>query len=380
MKKLENLEKQIIASLQGRLSEEDLNRLIDWMEADKEHLLFFNQVKESYEATELSALSKNELDRLFEEFRSKITKRSAPKKRRIFLYRTAASVAILLSVGFAAWKFMPGLRQPDEPLTVDLEKPYIISSGKKYILDETDTHIRFDEVAAKTERTPREGAKSETEPVWNELVVPRGCRISLDLPDGTEVLLNAESTLRYPMAFSESGRLVRLVGEAYFKVTHDSTKPFVVETEFVHVKVLGTTFNISAFDEDQQVITTLVEGSVSLSVTDRADEVILHPNENGILIKGQHTFMVEQTNTDLVTSWINGYYTFESENLDLVMQKLVRSYGIPIILEDEALNELTFSGKLDIKEKLSDVLDVIKMVAPIDYQAINKQIIIQKRD
>lgn len=379
MEKKDNLEFKIIESLQGKLNETDLRHLVEWMEADPEHLLFFNQVKEKYEAAELSKMSAADLDGLFEKFKAQVPKKKKVYSLRMF-YRVAASLAVLITAGWLSLKFGPEILNRSEEVTAEIEKPYIISSGKKYIIDHADSHISFAEVLEHQAKPLKNNERKKLAPEWNELVVPRGCRISIDLADGTQVLLNSESKLEYPLTFTEHNRTVRLSGEGYFVVTHRPEQPFIVETEYLDVTVLGTTFNVSAFEDDEQVITTLVEGSVKLHAEHLNQEVVLLPNENGILVKGQNEVRVMPVQADQATSWIMGYYSFSSENLDVVMQKLIRSYGIPIQLKDESLKEMTFSGKLDIKEKITDVLNIIKMVAPIEYEINNNQIIIQKTD
>lgn len=380
MDKSEQLKKRISKSLHDQLDQEELRRLVDWLEADPQHLIQFNEVKERLEREQSrQALETGETERIFRLFMKRATQ-SQSKTRALLprMSRVAAAALILTSMGLAAWFLMTDPKPEEAVITRITEQPYILGEdGEKHMLDQTEATLQYSDLVQLAQSDQGSGQDPDPEQM-QDLVVPNGCRVKVELADGSVVHLNSASRLSYPVSFNGNERRVHLRGEAYFSVSHRDDQPFVVETEGLSVKVLGTTFNLSAFPNDEKITTTLVEGQVEIHPDTETGPVILHPNENGVFHKEQKILAVHPVDVSLYTSWTNGYYTFRSESLDQVIKKLNRSYGIPIRISGESIHDLRFSGKLDIKEEITGVLDIIKMVAPIDYYIRDHQIIIQK--
>ena len=161
---------------------------------------------------------------------------------------------------------------------------------------------------------------------YNTLTVPRGGEFALELADGTRVWLNSESTLKYPVHFTEDLRKVEITGEGYFEVAKNAGKAFVVKVNGVNVRVLGTSFNISAYSE--KVVTTLIEGKVQLQKG--MDSVTLMPNQQGVWQNGEHGFEVKRVEARNYSLWRKGIFYFENTDLETILDAMARWYNVNI--------------------------------------------------
>lgn len=216
--------------------------------------------------------------------------------------------------------------------------------------------------------------------VYNNLYVPRGGEFKVILDDGTEVWLNSDSRLKYPVAFVGKERRVFLEGEAYFRVTSDKQKPFFVESANQEVKVLGTEFNIAAYKEDDAVYTTLAEGLVSLHASGKAGaEVNLTPGYQAVFSKQTQNIRVEQVDVDEMVSWRTGMFVFENQMLEQIMQKLARWYNFTYSIEGEAIKKVQFKGKVPRYGDFKDVLLIIEKSGGLTVQVTGNNITIKEK-
>ncbi|MNK00160.1 fec operon regulator FecR [compost metagenome] len=191
--------------------------------------------------------------------------------------------------------------------------------------------------------------------VQNILSTPRGQLFKIVLPDGTKVWMNANSSLSYPSKFAGAERLVELHGEAYFEVTKNPKQPFIVKTTEQQIKVLGTHFNINAYDNDRTVQTTLVEGKVE--VQHQQQKMVLIPNQQAIS-KGSTLSKKNVDATEYIT-WRDGYFTFHNATPNEIMQQLARWYDLNVRLDNSEINE-RFSGKINKQMNLQEILTVLQ--------------------
>ena len=201
-------------------------------------------------------------------------------------------------------------------------------------------------------------------PSVNKLFTPKGGEYQLVLPDGTEVWLNSDSKLEYPSLFASDLRIVKLSGEAYFKVAKNKQKPFVVQTENHNVRVLGTEFNISAYKEDQNQYTTLVEGSVAIDyqlIDGQTKRELIKPNQQLVFHKTTGNVDIKEVDTYLYTSWKDGRFVFRNENMESFMSKIARWYNVDIQFENEEVKKHRFSGDLPKYEDMSDILRILEL-------------------
>jgi transmembrane sensor len=193
----------------------------------------------------------------------------------------------------------------------------------------------------------------------NVLTTPRGGQYQVVLPDGTRVLLNAASSLRYPMAFRGKERTVVLTGEAYFEVASDAGKPFLVKAAGMRVQVLGTSFDVMAYDNEAMVRTTLLTGKVK-EICQEHDSVMLAPGQQAVLHRGSNRLTREVIDTDEVVAWKEGLFLFSNRvDIPTIMRQLERWYDINVHYEG-AVPAQTFYGGIQRSLPLSKVLSILE--------------------
>lgn len=196
-------------------------------------------------------------------------------------------------------------------------------------------------------------------PITNTLRVPRGGEYQLVLPDGTGVWLNSDTELSYSVPFVGDRREVSLKGEAYFDVAHNADKPFVVSAQGQQVEVLGTEFNISAYEQDEYVVTTLVEGKVKVA-RGLDEKKFLLPNEQSILNNENGDLKKVEVNVYPYVSWKDGRFVFKNEALESILSKAARWYDVEIVFEDKGISNTRFTGDLPRYSDMSSLLQIIE--------------------
>lgn len=214
---------------------------------------------------------------------------------------------------------------------------------------------------------------------FNTLETHKGEQYQVILPDGSHVWLNAGSSLKYPVSFAAQQRVVELSGEAYFEVKSQKFKPFKVKTRQQEIEVLGTHFNINAYEDEPVAKNTLVEGSVRVSTPalDRGPggALILKPGQQSVLVGNK--VEVVQANLEEAMAWKNGYFMFNSENIKSIMRKVSRWYNLEVIYEGEVPDE-TFSGVVDRFANVSQVLKKLELTNRIQFKIEGRRIIVTK--
>lgn len=223
------------------------------------------------------------------------------------------------------------------------------------------------------------GSSSDKEVGFNTLKVPIGGEYKVELPDGTRVWLNSASSLKYPVRFEGDKRVVELQGEAYFEVTK-STKQFVVVTGDVDVTVLGTKFNLSAYDDDATVATTLVEGKVSVGSREASKDAILVPNKQAVYYRGSKELNVRSVNVEEFIAWKDGRFHFQKQELASIITRLSRWYGINVVYADPSLKRKVFTGMAEKDKPITHILDLISKTADISYTIENNKVILKEKE
>ena len=208
--------------------------------------------------------------------------------------------------------------------------------------------------------------------------IPAKQKQKILLPDSTVVWLNAGSRMEYPENFMER-RFVCLEGEAYFVVAHDEASPFTIHTNGLNVTALGTIFNVTAYQGEAEVVTTLVEGKIALHLNgDQSPQTILMPNQQVVFNKNSKNLMFETVNPELYTSWVNGYYKFENTSFDQIAKHFERVYGKAIRFENETLKTLCFTGTFLQEQDMETVLGLLQEIGNFHYIIQKEQIIIKQ--
>jgi ferric-dicitrate binding protein FerR (iron transport regulator) len=216
-------------------------------------------------------------------------------------------------------------------------------------------------------------------PTYHILNIPRGGEYDLTLPDGTKVWINSETKLEYP-AFFEKGksREIRLTGEAYFEVAKDTAHPFIIKLiEKGEIKVLGTHFNVMAYEKDNRVLTTLVEGKVSYRFEKSGKEIILNPGQQAIALNSG-LISVKEVNIEEYIGWKDGLHVFKDRRLEDIMSNLERWYNVNVNYEDSSLKNLIFSGNLKRYENINKLLRVFEATRDVKFKIKENEITIRK--
>jgi ferric-dicitrate binding protein FerR (iron transport regulator) len=214
---------------------------------------------------------------------------------------------------------------------------------------------------------------------YNELYIPKGKSYSLILSDGTRVWLNAESSIRYPVQFGSNERRVVIDGEAFFDVTHDTGKPFIVQTNDYNVKVLGTKFNVNAYKDEKVTATTLVSGLVSVS-KEGANDLLVNPGEQISFNRSDGSIGKKEVDVELFTSWVNNKLKLESMRVEDIFRILGRRYDIDVFFSDEGAKDVEFTGKIPLNDNLNVILDQISIISNIEFQIEKRLIVVRYKD
>jgi len=221
-----------------------------------------------------------------------------------------------------------------------------------------------------------ENGASTSKVIYNTMSTARGNQYQLQLADGSKAWLNAASSIRFPTAFTGNERRVEITGEVYFEVAHNAAKPFIVKIAPVpggdscEVQVLGTHFNISAYDDEAAIKTTLAEGKVK--VAKAGSIVLLQPLQQAILNKGNKKLKVLQADVEKELAWKAGMFEFQDDDLQTIMRQLARWYDVKVSFERPVSKKL-FNGSIRRQASLSQVLQILKL-AGVSYTLEGKSV------
>lgn len=274
--------------------------------------------------------------------------------------------------------------QSDSILPGRLKAELILANGERIVLDSEARSKEMEALGIKLENDTVNGLlKYEAGAVdnsigmkYNTLNVPKGGEYSLILPDGSRVWLNSETTLRFPVQFAGGKRVVYLSGEAYFQVKKDTSAAFHVCTKQQKITVLGTTFNVSAYENDRFTETTLIEGKVA--VEGGAERVVMKPSEQYILDKRSGVGELKEVETEFYTSWIDGKFYFTSFTFEEIVKKLERWYDFTMIYEEDDIRQMRFSGVINKHRPIEEMLRFLEKMTDIHFKISGKNIVAGK--
>ena len=214
--------------------------------------------------------------------------------------------------------------------------------------------------------------KNSGEIVYNTVSTPKGGQYQLELPDGSQVWLNATSSIHFPTSFIGNERKIEITGEAYFEIARDPNAPFIVKIINAEVQVLGTHFNVNAYSDEDNVKTTLLEGSVKFVNNGYVN--ILKPGQQSQLTKEGTTKVVSNVDVDKVVAWKNGMFDFEQAGIETVMRQLSRWYDVEI--EYKGKTDDLFIAEMRRNIKLSDALRALELTGKVKFDIQGKKIIV----
>lgn len=289
----------------------------------------------------------------------------------------AAAAVLLVSLSGLYWWFReepsheivkkPANEQQQEILPGKNGAVLTLSDGRQVVLDSLGNGLvatqSGGQVVLQNGQLSYNGAGYATgEPEYNTMQTPKGRQFNLRLPDGTMVWLNAASSLRYPVVFSGKERRIEIQGEAYFEVAQNQHQPFIVSVnDRAEVEVLGTSFNVNAYDNESSIRTALLEGSVRVSGNmpkPGKKAVVLKPGQMA-RITGPENISVEKVDTDKILAWKNGAFNFNGSGLGEIMRQLERWYDIEVEYEN-GVPDIRLGGELSRDVSLEDLLKGLK--------------------
>lgn len=304
----------------------------------------------------------------------------------------AAAVAALLIIGGGMMLWNRRMAQPTEQTLAQTEiRPghtqatLTRANGETVELTEIleNTTQGLDGASDKSPSTihlPLSTNRPLTSDDTSTLSTPRGGEFKVTLEDGTEVWLNAETTLRYPEAFSSQERRVEVTGEAYFRVAHDTERPFYVVSGGQEVRVYGTEFNVNGYADDTDIRTTLVEGSISLRpLNGNGSELMLSPGNQAVFDKRDARARVQQVDTEVVTSWRSGTFVFEDQTMEQIMRTLSRWYDFQYEFTSPALAGTVFMGSIPRYGSFAEVAQIFEKMGGIRLRQKSGKVIISER-
>ena len=366
-------------------TEAELQELQQWY-------ALLNTSNQSIEDSKAEAFS----DEMLIQFRKRLTEKTlvVPFYRRAFFrVSVAASIIMILSAG-AYFQFFNAAKQSDivktnntmphdvtaptrikamitlsDGRTVSLESVTsgtLATQGDVNVVKNTNGEIVYEGSSP----SPKGDGRGEA---YNTLTNPRGSKlVSLTLSDGTKVWLNAESSLRYPTDFVGSERNVEIKGEAYFEVARNAAMPFVVKKGDAAVKVLGTHFNVNAYEDEAVMKITLLEGSVNVFKGD--NKRLLKPGQQAEINQQGNIFLNSNVDIDEVMAWKNDLFNFNSLQLQSIMLQIARWYDVEVAYEGK-ISEKHFSGIVSRNNNVSEVLKIMQL-AGIKFKIEGKKVLV----
>ena len=371
----------------GTISPADAELLRERLESDAEAMRLFREIRETEKILKsVQAQEKIDLQKSWQRLDSSLVGRS---RKGWWLFWTvgsvvAASVALLLMFVFPFTRqveqpetlvsqvgITPGgvkaVLQYEDGKTIDLtsSSSRIVISDGLVLVNDSLKGLRFDQ--GELENRPMK---------YHTLTVPVGGEYHFTLADGTRVWVNSASEVRFPNCFSGERREIYVKGEVYLEVARDEKHTFIVYTGENEVRVLGTRFNLTAYPDEQKVITTLVEGSVEF----RNDQssVRLKPGEQSVLNRATNKLEKQKVDVSIYTSWVSGTYEYERSPLSDITRQLSRWYDVQFIYESTEFSNHPFTGVVKRDQSLEEVLSIIEKTTNIRFKISGRTIIIKR--
>ena len=381
LKKRLDIARLIAEELTGTIDERDRAVLTRWLDEDERHRKEYTNILESLK-TGNEVCKDQERGRQIMESRWRTVKSHTIRKTVRCITWSKYAAVILLFVSMGIFWFVNEEEQEVENVAVtkiehgSMKAQLVLANGRRVDLV-PETNLQLEEEGGTRILTLDNMVKysgmdslvgQSTEVKYNTLIVPRGGEFSLELADGTRVWLNTESKLRYPVAFTGVERRVEMDGEVYFEVAKNREKPFVVTVNGVDIRVLGTSFNVSAYQED--VVTTLVTGKVQLKKGD--EQVVLLPNQQAIW--SDDKFKVKQVDARNYVLWKEGIFYFEDVDLEMILDDMARWYNVNIFYVNPTLKKMKFSVEIKRYEDINEILRRIEQTKRVKFEIKDRTI------
>ena len=382
-----NIDFEIIwKKIHNQTSEEENILLNQWLSENSLHRKYYESALRYYTNGSQFANSPAELKKALRNIHNKTGIHSPYRNTRILaIASVAASIFFMIYFQFFA---------PNNPESIEDEQQvqsivpgsnkaililadgseYDLTTGNKSIITTDGTEIK--NTGNQLEYIGTAGRIADMK--YNTLKIPRGGEYFLILSDSTKVWLNSETTLRFPVQFAADVRSVELTGEAYFEVSKNEKKPFVVSSGNHLVKVLGTQFNISSYADNPNIYTTLAEGKVEVSsISNPEVTLMLKPSEQSILNSSNNQIQKRTVDVNQYVAWKDGRFVFRDQTLEEIMRTLSKWYDVQVVFSNEADKQLMFTGNLERYADFGDILAKIAKTNEVNFEIKNNTIMIE---
>lgn len=371
-----------------KASREEMDELFEWVKKGRKKPLkkHIEKLVSEYDLNEL--LPAVEWDKMYEQIlQEKDSSGAEPNLRKMSWVHWAAAAVVVLLLG-SGYYYFTRQNEPHKVVALQPEKTndiappntvnaiLTLSNGQKIILDSTGNGVvamqgKVNVVKLADGEIVYKGNTENIE--YNTLSNPRGSKvISLILADGSKVWLNAGSTLKYPTAFAGNERKVEVTGEAYFEVAHNAAMPFIVSKGETDVRVLGTHFNVSAYDDEKSLDVTLLEGSVKVSNGNQ--NVLISPGEQADIHDSRLTI---QNNVDVeeVMAWKNGLFSYKGADVETIMRQVSRWYNVDVVFEEPVTEK--FYAQVSRNTNVSKLLKMLEATRAVHFSINGKTITVR---
>ncbi|MRG48386.1 DUF4974 domain-containing protein [Chitinophaga sp. SYP-B3965] len=365
----------------GSQTEDDEKELQLWLQEDERNLHLWERLmkKEAYEENN-RLREKFPANEAWAKVEASLDKDNKVRKMKPWrnMLKYAAILLAVVSVGTLYWWNRSSIESP-------IVEPHILagSAGAKLTLG----NGRVIDISKNNslEMTEADGTKIATDSgsidyamadaasgtaVFNEIQTMTGMEYSVTLSDGTRIFLNAETKLKFPVAFKGTDRTVELTGEAYFDVAKDAHHPFIIKNGNVAVKVLGTSFNFRAYADEQNIVTTLAEGKVAVSADGEWRQIV--PGEQAVVAVASGKMEVRKVDVMFYTAWRTGRFVFRNEELGEVLKQLSRWYRFEYRFEDEEARSIEIGASFERYNSMAPIIDMLKSTGLVKVKFVDK--------
>jgi ferric-dicitrate binding protein FerR (iron transport regulator) len=394
---MEPIKSLLLKHLRAQITPEERSVIDAWLAASKANQELFAELNDP----DLVARSLEKMDRLHEDqvwqrLQAR-TGETAPAKegRGVHVHRVpflrrywwAAAAAFFVLLGTGAWWLLHN-EAPEQIASTQQQRfrndvppaknaaVLTLAGGKQIVLDSTSTGAITRQGNTSIRNTNGQLVYNElhekpTELLYNTLATGKGNQYQLILPDGSKVWLNAASSITYPTTFAGTERKVAITGEAYFEIAGDKTHPFIVQNKEVSIQVLGTSFNVNTYDDEDALRTTLLEGSVKI-VKDH-NSSILRPGQQAILSRDNTLIKVaDHPDIDEVMAWKNGVFRFNDATIESIMREMARWYDVEVVYDTRVSQHFIADVPRDVPA--SELLKLLELTDQVHFKIEGKKI------
>ncbi|MEG0499505.1 MAG: FecR family protein [Rikenellaceae bacterium] len=363
-------ESQIIAKIvvEKQLSEEQKSILREWLSANDQSVRTLDEIFSGETVRDILELKKSDVvQRMVLNLRKR-------KRRRLLRIRLAAAVSVAAVCIFSFFA-LDNREQVIVKPSFDGAIKLVTMSGEEINLEDTTAQIAGASNSKKTLSFTPDGNKQDT----LKIIVPTQKEYNLVLADGTKVWINSESELRFSSSMSGAVREVYLVGEAFFDVKKDPSRPFIVKTKALNTKVTGTQFMVSSYRDNDLYKVSLVEGGVEVKSNSNDDSITLTPGYGVEYDTKTAKYDRVKINVNEVLAQKSSHFIYNEISLEEICRELKRWYGVEFAFEDESLKNLIFYLNTPKRKNLVEVLNLLKRTKEIDYTIENNRVLIKNR-